>query len=79
MSAKEMFEELQIYEQIIHPDYKEELIMYSHVGCDLVIQFYLKTKKVAIDKLTDMGKRYEVDYKVFLAIQQQIKELGWEV
>ena len=78
MSAKEMFEEINMYKQnVVYPD---KVIMYSDIRTKLVITFYLEKKEIAIDSLKDgQSKRYELSYKVFQAINKQIEELGWKV
>ena len=76
MSAKEMFENINMYEQNVV--YKDKVIMYTDIRSKLVITFYLEKKEIAIDSLNDkQNKRYELSYKVFQAINKQIEELGW--
>lgn len=76
MSAKEMFEKINMYKQnVVYPD---KVIMYTDIRSKLVITFYLKEKKITIDSLNDnQGKRYELNYKIFQAINKQVEELGW--
>ncbi len=76
MSANEFFENINMYKQnVVYPD---KVIMYTDIRCKLVVTFYLKEKKIAIDSLNDnQGKRYELNYKIFQAINKQISELGW--
>lgn len=77
MSAKELFENINMYEQNVV--YKDKVIMYTDIRSKLVITFYLQKKEIAIDSLKDgQGKRYELNYKIFQAINQQIEELGWK-
>ncbi|MBR2248690.1 MAG: hypothetical protein IKE89_03495 [Bacilli bacterium] len=76
MSAEKTFEEINMYKQnVVYPD---KVIMYSDIRTKLVITFYLEKKEIAIDSLKDgQGKRYELSYKVFQAINKQMEELGW--
>lgn len=76
MSANEFFEKINMYKQnVVCPD---KVIMYTDIRSKLVVTFYLKEKKIAIDSLNDnQGKRYELNYKVFQAINKQVEELGW--
>lgn len=77
MSAKEMFEKINMYEQNVV--YKDKVIMYTDIRSKLVITFYLQKKEIAIDSLKDgQGKRYELNHKIFQAINKQIEELGWK-
>ena len=76
MKAKDMFENINMYEQDVV--YKDKVIMYTDIRSKLVITFYLHKKEIAIDSLKDgQDKRYELSYKVFEAINQQCRELGW--
>lgn len=76
MSAREMFENINMYEQNVV--YKDKVIMYTDIRSKLVITFYLEKKEIAIDSLNDkQNERYELSYKVFQAINKQIEELGW--
>lgn len=78
MTAEERFEKLGLYKQAIDKSYIDEVIMYSNSNCDLIIQFYLKSKNVAIDSLNEkQGKRYKFNYRILQAINKQIEELGW--
>ena len=77
-TAKEMFEELDLYEQNLDDAFIDKVIMYSNRFCEVVITFYLDKKEIAIDSLKDkQGKRYELNYKIFQAINKQVEELGW--
>ena len=74
MSAKEMFENINMYKQNVA--YPDKVIMYIDIRSKLVVTFYLKEKKIAIDSLNDnQGKRYELNYKIFQAINKQVEEL----
>lgn len=76
MSAKELFENINMYKQNVA--YPDKVIMYIDIRSKLVVTFYLKEKKIAIDSLNDnQEKRYELNYKVFQAINKQVEELGW--
>ena len=76
MSANEFFENINMYKQnVVYPD---KVIMYTDIRSKLVITFYLDKKEIAIDSLKEnQRKRYELNYKVFQAINKQIEELGW--
>ena len=76
MSAKEMFENINMFKQNVV--YEDKVIMYTDIRSKLVITFYLEKEKIAIDSLKEgQNERYELSYKVFLAINKQIEELGW--
>lgn len=76
MTAREMFENINMYKQNVV--YQNKVIMYTDIRSKLVITFYLEKKEIAIDSLKEgQNERYELSYKVFQAINQQVKELGW--
>ena len=76
MSAKEMFENINMYKQNVV--YKDKVIMYTDIRSKLVIIFYLEKKEIAIDSLKEgQDKRYELSYKILQAINKQVEELGW--
>lgn len=78
-TAREMFKELDLYEQNLDEAFIDKVIMYSKPFCELVITFYLDKKEIAIDSLKDnQGKRYELNYEIFQAINKQVEELWGE-
>ena len=76
MSAKEMFEELG-YKKI------EDATVIAYHYEDLQVRFWKNSKYIELfgkstpDMNIDNEEYFENDYKLFVAINKQIEELGW--
>ncbi len=76
MSAKEMFEKLG-YKKI------EDVMTISYYFGDLQVRFWKNSKHIELfngkylDGDLDNYEYYENDYKLFIAINKQVEELGW--
>ena len=77
MKAEEMFKELGYVRDDIIIDKKKKIIRYKDYICFTTICFYYTNVSVCINNIS-IRNYDEAIIKLNKAIQQQIKELGWE-
>ena len=76
MSAKEMFEELDMYSNEYEDNlFRERIIEYSAPDRSKNVKFYLKSKCYEVG--SEHGFSTLININLDNAIHQQIKEFGW--